>query len=60
MKNRFHLSVVIGVVLAETVAAQGQTGEAQAQTELIFIPEERGSASPFQATSSALAAPSSR
>jgi hypothetical protein len=30
----FYLSVVIGVVLAEIGAAQGQTEEAQAQTEV--------------------------
>jgi hypothetical protein len=30
----FYLSVVIGVVLAEMEAAQGQTEEAQAQTEV--------------------------
>jgi len=38
MKNRFHLSVVIGVVLAETVAAQGLAEEAQAQTEVDLRP----------------------
>jgi len=31
MKKTFHLSVVIGVALAEMEAAQGQTEEAQAQ-----------------------------
>ena len=55
----FYLSIVIGVVLAEIEAAQGQTEEAQAQTEVFFVPEERDSASPSWATSSALAAPSS-
>jgi hypothetical protein len=30
----FYLSIVIGVVLAEIEAAQGQTEEAQAQTEV--------------------------
>jgi hypothetical protein len=34
MKKTFHLSVVIGVVLAEREAAQGQTEEAQARTEV--------------------------
>ena len=43
MKNTFHLSVVIGVVLAEMEAAQGQTEDAQAQ-EVDLRP--RGSVSP--------------
>ena len=34
----FHLSVVIGVVLAEMEAAQGQTEEAQGQTEVDLRP----------------------
>jgi hypothetical protein len=34
----FYLSVVIGVVLAEIEAAQGQTEEAQAQTEVDLRP----------------------
>jgi len=34
MKKTFHLSVVIGVALAETEAVQGQTEDAQAQTEV--------------------------
>jgi hypothetical protein len=55
----FCLSVTIGKVLAETDAAQGQTEEAQAQTEVFFVPEERDSRPPFWPTSSALAAPSS-
>lgn len=38
MKKTFHLSVVIGAVLAETEAAQGQTEEAQAQTEIDLRP----------------------
>ncbi len=38
MKKTLHLSVVIGVVLAETEAAQGQTEEAQAQTEIDLRP----------------------
>ena len=38
MKKTFHLSVVTGVVLAETEAAQGQTEEAQAQTKVDFRP----------------------
>jgi hypothetical protein len=42
----FYLSVVIGVVLAEMEAAQGQTEERQAQTEVIFVPKERDSAAP--------------
>ena len=32
MKKAFHLSVVIGVVLADEEATQGQTEEAQAKT----------------------------
>lgn len=38
MKKTFHLSVVIGVVLVETEAAQGQTEEAQAQTKVDLRP----------------------
>ena len=38
MKKTFHLSVVIGVVLAEMEAAQGQTDDAQAQTEVDLRP----------------------
>jgi hypothetical protein len=38
MKKTFHLSVVIGVVLAETEAAQGHTEEPQAQTEIDLCP----------------------
>jgi hypothetical protein len=38
MKKTFHLSVVIGVVLAETEAAQGHTEEPQAQTEVDLRP----------------------
>ena len=38
MKRTFHLSVVIGVVLAETEAAQGQAEDAQAQTEVDLRP----------------------
>jgi len=38
MKKTFHLSVVIGVALAETEAAQGQTEDAQAQTEVDLRP----------------------
>ena len=34
MKKTFQLSVVIGVVLAKTEAAQGQPEDAQAQTEV--------------------------
>jgi hypothetical protein len=34
MKKTFHLSVVIGVVMSETEAAQGKTEEAQAQTDV--------------------------
>jgi len=34
----FYLSVVIGVVLAEIEAAQGQTEEAQARTEVDLCP----------------------
>ena len=34
MKKTFHLSVVIGVVVLETEAAQGQTEDAQAKTEI--------------------------
>lgn len=36
MKKTFYLSVVIGVVGAETEAAQGQTEQAQASTEVDF------------------------
>jgi hypothetical protein len=36
MKKTFHLSVVIGVVVVE--AAQGQTEQAQAPTEVDFRP----------------------
>ena len=38
MKKTFHSSVVVGVVLAETEAAQGQTEKAQAQTKVDFRP----------------------
>jgi hypothetical protein len=38
MKSRAHLSVVIAPVLSETEAAQGQTEEAQAQTEVDLRP----------------------
>ena len=31
MKKTFHLSVVIGMALAEMEAAQGQTGDARVQ-----------------------------
>ena len=58
MKKAFHLSVVIGIALADEEATQGQTEEAQAKTDVDLIAEERGSASPFWATSSALTAPS--
>jgi hypothetical protein len=34
MKKTFQLSVVIGAVLPKTEAAQGQTEDAQAQTEV--------------------------
>ena len=34
MKKTFQMSVVIGVVLATMEAAQGQTEDAQAQTEI--------------------------
>jgi len=37
MKKNFHLSVVIGRVVGPTEAAQGQTEEAQAPTELISV-----------------------
>jgi hypothetical protein len=43
MKKTFHLSVVIGAVLAEMEAAQGQTEDAH--RKLISVPEERGSPS---------------
>jgi len=36
MKKTFHMSVVIGVVVAETEAAQGQTEQAQVSTEVDF------------------------
>ena len=52
----FYLSVVIGVVLAEMEAAQGQTEEAQAQTEVDLRPR-RARFGISWATSSALAAP---
>jgi hypothetical protein len=34
MKKTFHLSVVIGVVLADAEVAQGQTEDAQARAEV--------------------------
>ena len=38
MKKTFHLSVVIGVVLAGTDAAWGQTEDAQTPTEVDLRP----------------------
>ena len=38
MTKTFHLSIVIGVVLAEMEAAQGQTDDGQVQTEVDLRP----------------------
>jgi hypothetical protein len=38
MKKTFHVSVVIGVALAEMKAAQGQTEKAQAKTDVDLRP----------------------
>jgi hypothetical protein len=38
MKKTFHLSVVLGVVVLQTEAAQGQTENARAQTEIELRP----------------------
>ncbi len=34
MKKTFHMSIVIGVVLANTEGEQGQTEDAQAKTKI--------------------------
>jgi hypothetical protein len=60
MKKTFQLSVVIGVVLAKTEAAQGQTEDAQAQTEVdLCLRRARFGISILDTPSSGLTAPSS-
>jgi hypothetical protein len=59
MKKTFQLSVVIGVVLAKTEAAQGQTEDAQAQTEVDLCLRRARIGISILDTSSGLTAPSS-